>query len=91
MADIVEWLDSDSVGIEDIDKDHQRLVLLANALVKSAFEGEKDKFLVQGLSELLMFTEEHFTREEKYLEQMAVPTLLEHKLQHKRLWIGSLN
>jgi len=85
MADIVEWLDTDSVGIDAIDQDHKHLVLLANALLKSAFEGDKDKYLVQGMAELIVFTQDHFSREEKYLAQVKTVDLAAHVAQHEKI------
>ena len=86
MSNIIEWLDSDNIGIDAIDEDHKRLVILANELVKSAFsedKEEKEHLLVQGLSELIMFTQDHFAREEEILRRMASPDLEEHKKQHE--------
>ena len=88
MGNIIEWLESDSVGIPAIDEDHKRLVLLANELMISAFSGDKEDkehLIVQGLSELIMFTQDHFAREEEYMRRNAASNLEAHKKQHAEI------
>ncbi|MDR2710406.1 MAG: bacteriohemerythrin [Burkholderiales bacterium] len=75
----VEWFDDLSVGIEAIDKQHQRLIEYANKL----YDNLHDRELLAGvLADTIEYTESHFGFEETMMEESGYPYLRAHKRIH---------
>jgi hemerythrin len=72
----IEWDDSYCVGEPVIDRQHQGLVNLINALEDDAEVG----FV---LDQLTLYVAEHFQTEEKLMAAKGVPGLDAHKSQHR--------
>lgn len=80
---VVQWSDSLSVNVKQIDGQHQRLVILINDLY-DAQQAHKGKDAVgKILAELTTYTVSHFSTEEKYFDQYGYPEALSHKQEHK--------
>lgn len=84
-SDFVVWKDEYSVGIESIDNDHKKLLSLINNLQTSALYYTGEEFDRQALKELLNYTEYHFKREEKLMEENGYPDFAAHKAQHQKM------
>jgi hemerythrin len=80
-----EWGSDLKVGNALLDHDHQQLVGLVNQLHSATCQG-KGKEVVGGiLGELIRYTQEHFHREEQYMESVRYPALASHKVEHTQL------
>lgn len=80
MTTLIEWTDEFSVGVEEIDEQHKRLIALINTLITAIEEREKRDVLEKILEEMIDYINYHFISEEKYFEGMD--NLKEHKLKH---------
>ena len=84
MKDIV-WDKILSVGVDEIDEDHRKLVNIFNILNHSVMEGESPEYLAATLEELINCTVWHFSHEERLMLKYRYPAIEEHKAQHRDL------
>lgn len=84
MKDIV-WSDVLSVGFNEIDEDHRKLVGIFNILNHAVKEGESPEYLAATLEELINCTVWHFSHEERLMLKYAYPEAAEHKTEHREL------
>jgi len=82
---IFPWLEKYSVGIPQIDTQHQGLVRLINDLHAAMGAGQGSQKVGKILDELVHYTEEHFSYEENMLRQRRYTKLTGHQAEHKRL------
>jgi hemerythrin len=82
---IISWSDALSVNIKEIDSQHQRLIEFVNRLHDSMKAGKGNAVLGPILSDLIKYTEFHFSTEEKYFQKYVYPEYLQHKKQHDEL------
>lgn len=76
------WDSSYSVGVSQLDQEHQKLLDMFFQLHQALTLGKSKAIIVQLVSELREYTLTHFKNEESYLEQINHPTLDEQKQQH---------
>ncbi len=85
----IEWKDSYSVGIQEIDSQHKHLLFIANHFLEtvSGNLGNEDLFRVldSTINELIDYTIYHFSTEEKILSLNNYPNLIEHRKEHRAL------
>ena len=85
MDDTFRWDEAYSVGVDELDSDHKRLLSLGNAVIDASTKGQEQ----EALSELLVALEEessgHFVREEALMQQTDYPLLADHHAKHDRL------
>lgn len=87
---IIKWKEEYSVGVNALDLDHQKLILLLNQF-NTAYDYEMgEEYEHQTLKELLAYTEYHFDREEKMMEDSGYPDFVAHQEQHK-IMIAKIN
>lgn len=84
MKDIV-WSKILSVGVEEIDEDHRKLVNLFNLLNHAVTEGESADYLAAILDELIKCTAWHFSHEERLMLMHRYAAIDEHKTEHEEL------
>jgi len=84
VKDLV-WDNILSVGIEEIDEDHRRLVNLFNILNHSVTEGDAPDYLAAVLEELINCTVWHFSHEERLMLKYGYEEIAEHKMEHQEL------
>ena len=84
MKDLV-WDHILSVGIDEIDEDHRRLVDLFNILNHSVTEGISPDYLAAVLEELINCTVWHFSHEERLMLKYGYEGIEEHKAEHQEL------
>ena len=84
MKDLV-WDYVLSVGNEEIDEDHRRLVGLFNMLNHSVAEGHDTDYLAAVLDELINCTVWHFSHEERLMLKYGYEEYAEHKAEHQEL------
>lgn len=80
--EIVIWENFYSIGIDAIDKDHQKLVLLLN---KTAHQDLTNSEINEIILDLVRYTQYHFSREETLMESIGFPELNAHRKQHWQL------
>ena len=66
MKDLV-WSDILSVGVEEIDEDHRKLIHIFNILNHAVADKESPEYLAATLEELINCTVWHFSHEERLM------------------------
>ncbi|MCF8152331.1 MAG: bacteriohemerythrin [Burkholderiaceae bacterium] len=84
MKDIV-WSKILSVGVDEIDEDHRKLVNIFNLLNHAVTEGESPEYLAAILEELINCTAWHFSHEERLMLKYRYDGIDEHKAEHRDL------
>lgn len=79
---LMVWNDRLSVGIEAIDRDHRKLVMLMNALYDAVNAGSGKDLIVPLMDELVAYCEYHFSHEEALFSRFNYPEALEHAFEH---------
>ena len=79
---LYEWTDKYSVGIKNLDEDHQGLFDLVNQLFEAMSHGKGREILSETLNKLISYTRTHFKREEIFFTSTNYPEFKEHKKQH---------
>jgi len=81
----IEWRDSYSVRIKEIDEDHRILIRLFNDLANAMRQGKGKERLDQILMQLIGYTKLHFSREEKIMMAYKYGDYQAHKQIHDQL------
>ncbi|MCP5303740.1 MAG: bacteriohemerythrin [Pseudomonadales bacterium] len=81
--DQVEWKESYSVGVSELDDDHKRLIELINRFRTAYNYHTGESFEIESLNELVNYTKYHFGREEKMMKEAGYPDLAAHKEMHR--------
>lgn len=81
----LEWSQKLSLGVPQIDKQHQRLVQLANNLVAAIQTDMADDILEALFKELREYTMFHFQDEELYMQEVGYPEHEAHAKIHAEL------
>lgn len=84
MKDLV-WGKILSVGVDEIDEDHRKLIHIFNILNHAVVKGESPEYLVATLEELINCTVWHFSHEERLMLKYRYPEIEEHKAEHREL------
>jgi hemerythrin len=79
---LIQWNDSLSVGIVEIDRQHQRLVAMINELHDAMRQGKGKDILGKIINGLVTYAGTHFKTEEKYFDQFQYPEATTHKKEH---------
>lgn len=78
-----EWRDEFNIGVEVIDKEHQRLFTIINKLYKFKEEEKDNQWTCQeGIKFFKGHTLRHFAEEEEYMRSICYPGLEQHKKIH---------
>jgi hemerythrin-like metal-binding protein len=81
----MEWNDSLSVGVQQIDNEHKKLVSLVNTLNDSMKNGKSKDTLQKVFSELVDYTMTHFSNEELLMQKVNYSAFSGHKREHDDL------
>lgn len=79
------WKQTYETGLKQIDRDHHTILELANTLYNAMHSDAGHAAVLQSCQKIVDFTEEHFAREEKYMEACGYSRIEEHRLEHDRL------
>ncbi|WP_147819455.1 bacteriohemerythrin [Salidesulfovibrio onnuriiensis] len=82
---MIQWDDSFSVGVKEIDRQHQRLMELINALHDAMRSGKGNNVMGRILGELKDYTVTHFAYEEDLFSKHEYPGRLAHEAAHRKL------
>jgi hemerythrin len=80
-----EWSDEFSVGVEEIDDDHKRLLGLLKNLQNAVEARERRDVLGKLLDELIHYTNYHFAHEEALFLRTNYPGYSAHERKHQAL------
>ena len=82
---LIDWKDEFSVGVPDVDHEHQELIALINELY-DAISGDTDEYTVMDfLGEIYAHVSAHFALEEKIMRERKYDQYAEHKADHEVL------
>ncbi len=82
---LVEWSEDLTVGVAAVDADHRKLFSLVNYLYDSMIAGKDQPVIDEFIDSLLVYTKQHFEREEAFFEETEYPDRLAHKQEHDGL------
>jgi hemerythrin len=74
-----------SVGVEEIDEDHRKLVSIFNILNHAVLDGESPGYVAAVLAELINCTVWHFSHEERLMLKHRYDGFDEHRAEHQEL------
>jgi len=80
-----KWCADRSVGIDEIDDDHRRLIMFLDNLFTACFAGQGPQVLKKILGELMQYTRQHFSHEEDVMRRIGYPDLEDHRSMHAEL------
>ncbi len=84
MKDLV-WDKVLSVGIDEIDEDHKKLIHIFNILNRALRDKESKEYLAATLDELINCTVWHFSHEERLMLKHGYKEFAAHKAEHQEL------
>lgn len=79
----IEWDDSLSVNIREIDEQHKTLVNMINQLSDAMTKGKGRTVIGEIIAGLAAYTVTHFQTEEKYFDRFHYPDAEKHKREHE--------
>ncbi|MBT8147523.1 MAG: bacteriohemerythrin [Gammaproteobacteria bacterium] len=82
---LIEWRDEFSVGVPDVDHEHQELIALINDLHAAMSSGDSDITVMDFLGEIYAHVSAHFALEEKIMRDQKYDQYAEHKADHEDL------
>jgi hemerythrin len=85
MAKYIEWSDTLSVGIQEIDEQHKVLVDIINELHDAVHQRKGHEACGHILNELGEYTRIHFAVEESLMRLLHYPAYEQHKAEHEAL------
>ncbi len=80
---LMEWDEIMSVGVEELDAQHQQLINLINDAYE-ALQRHDEQSMTHLIAKMRDYAHVHFATEEQYLEQYKYPDIGSHKFQHAK-------
>jgi len=81
----IEWKPFYSINIEEIDNQHRKLVNMLNQLAGSLHKGVVNEEIGNVLKQLVEYTRDHFSAEEKLMREIEYQGYVPHKKMHQDL------
>lgn len=82
---LIQWSDAFSIGLQEVDEQHQVLVGLLNELGEAVVEHHGSAKCRDVLDRLAEYTRVHFTVEESLMRLLNYPEFADHKQRHEEL------
>lgn len=79
------WKSRYSVGVRDLDRQHQTIMQGLNELHEELMNGKINEAVVPLVNNLVSIAAEHFATEERLMEQSMFPGFAEHRASHQAL------
>lgn len=79
---LIQWSSDLSVQIDEIDKQHQKLIAMINQLNDAMRQGKGKEVVGKIIDGLVSYTQVHFAVEEKYFAQFGYPDAGNHVKEH---------
>lgn len=80
---LMQWNDAMSVGVEELDAQHRKLIDLINDAYE-AMQVHDEHRMTSLLDKMGQYAITHFSTEEEYLEKYKYPDISAHKFQHAK-------
>ncbi len=88
---LIVWNEEMSVGVKDLDDQHQKLVDILNELHESISAGQSTEVMGKIIERLIEYTKVHLGFEERLLFQTGYPEISEHGRQHDEMITTALS
>jgi hemerythrin len=82
---LITWSVKYSVGVEEMDKQHRRLIDLLNLLHETMLAGKGKEIIGSVLEDLISYTLDHFSSEEQFMGEIHFPGLVTQRYEHASL------
>ncbi len=82
---LIHWKEEFSVGVAEVDHEHQELIESINQLYRSVQEGVTRKQVIEGLGDIFAQIAAHFALEEKFMRESHYRAYRDHKDDHEAL------
>lgn len=79
------WREEYSVGVDELDAQHKKLVKLIDDLYRAMKAGDGREALVDALDRLMLYCKTHFETEERLLARYGYPESEAHKAKHAKM------
>ena len=79
------WTDDLCTGNSFIDGDHRKLISMVNALFDAMEKGQASDIMSKVMHNLIVYTKEHFGREEEEMRRINYAAWISHKSEHTKL------
>jgi hemerythrin-like metal-binding protein len=80
---LVAWNSGLSIGIAEVDTQHQELIDIINCLWRAVLDNDDDSIIEELLKRLTSYTKTHFSAEEMLMSSFDYPELTAHREAHK--------
>lgn len=80
---LVTWKSSYALGMSEIDEQHRTLFEIMNKMWQAIVHNEKQSTMVEILQALELYTVQHFTEEEVFMQSFNYPNFDKHILLHR--------
>ena len=82
--ELVQWSEKFSVGVKELDEQHQQLIKLLNLLISTqGTANTRSETISDTLMAMTRYAQAHFQAEESLMEAYDYPGLKEQKIQHR--------
>jgi len=85
MVSTFEWTEDMSVGVEQLDDDHKRLLLHVRDLHRAMLQGQGREVAAEILHKVVRYTRTHFANEEALFLKYGLHVGLRHRESHQGL------
>jgi hemerythrin-like metal-binding protein len=79
------WKSRYSVGVKDLDRQHQAIMDGLNELHEEMLRGNVNEAVAPLIDQVVSLAGQHFATEEELMESTGFPGLVEHRAKHKEL------
>jgi len=87
----IDWQESFSVQVKELDDDHKALILMINTLHQALMENDVRDAQKRTVDQMISYAANHFSAEEKYMLQFAFPGYEKHKAEHDQFTAKALD
>jgi len=79
----IQWSEALSVGVNEIDEQHRKLVDIINNLLDATVLGIDSDIVSDIISRMVDYIDYHFGTEETYMTRFRYPELVSHRNEHR--------
>jgi len=80
----ISWSEDFSIGIDEIDEQHKKLLRLINSLHQRLVAGDANDIMGKVLDRVADYAEFHFSTEEQWMAQYSYPDTAQHIDEHRQ-------
>ena len=80
--DKIIWNESYSVGVQELDQQHKKLIMMINQVIVSGDDSGSSGLMSSLLTQMTRYAEIHFQAEEKYMLDFCFPEYGSHHREH---------